>query len=143
MHMRNVIHTVLGISAVVALVIGGAACSRSREANTPSSVQTPTPTAERVNPGPGYYGTAPENTNRPTTPSGIGGGPSGVDQSGAGMGTTGSQGTDSTGAGSMGGTDNSGMGTSGSDAGVGVGTGGSDATGGSDKGSGTTGGTQK
>jgi hypothetical protein len=110
--MRKLIHSVLGTAAALALVTGAAACSKSRNANAPSSVQTPAPAAERVNPGSGYFGNAPENVNRESPPTGMGGGPTsgtsndsemGIDQSGGSMGTdmgSGTSGTGSTGTGS-------------------------------------------
>jgi len=99
----KLIRSFLASTAAIALVMGGAACSRSRDASTPSSsVQTPAPAAERVNPGSGYFGAAPENVNRSTPPTGMGGGPSskdtsggssmGIDQSGSGTSGTGSSG---------------------------------------------------
>jgi hypothetical protein len=95
--MRKLIHSVLGTIAAIALV-GGVACSRSRDANTPST-QTEAPAAERVNPGSGYFGSAPENTNRQSTPNAIGGGPaSGADSSGSSMGIEQGTGTSGTGA---------------------------------------------
>jgi hypothetical protein len=120
--------TIMGATtAALALVVGGAACSRSRSATTPSrSVQTPAPAAERVNPGSGYFGAAPENVNRPSTtpPTGMGGGPgSTMDQPSGGS----SMGLEESG--------DAGPGTSGTGPGTEV-----DMTGDSEKGSGTTGG---
>jgi hypothetical protein len=75
-----------------AVLVGSAACSRSREASAPpktgATYQTPAKPADNMNAGVGYNGGDPENINRGSTPSGTGGGPesdamdnSGMDQS--------------------------------------------------------------
>jgi hypothetical protein len=77
-----------------ALLVGSAACSRSREASPPpktgATYQTPAKPADNMNAGVGYNGGDPENINRGSAPTGTGGGPgnesgamdtSGMDQS--------------------------------------------------------------
>jgi hypothetical protein len=63
---------ILGTTAALALAAFG--CSRS---HTPApAVQTPARAADNMNVGPGYYGGAAENINRPSsTPNSVGGGP--------------------------------------------------------------------
>lgn len=72
--MRKLIQSV----AVIALVTGGGACSRSPGAKAPPAAvshQVPTRAADNMNVGPGYNGGDPLNVNRDSTPSGVGGGP--------------------------------------------------------------------
>ena len=66
------------------LVLGSVACSRTPNATTAKpAMQTPARSADNMNAGAGYSGGDPANVSRPSTePTGIGGGPAGIDHSG-------------------------------------------------------------